>query len=149
MGFAANIDALKSQTFVAQRRALVRGWAKVFKTVEQSYDSTYDPNDPHNRIQWGLPDPQYIQDPKARALAVLASAANQQNIKRAGHYHDLMVIDLRAQGLLRVSLDLFRNVEPDGTPPDFAALDGILQQARISSARRTKIDAMFHARPSP
>lgn len=147
MEAAVNLHALKPDTFVNQRRTLVRGWAQVLKAIERSYDPTYDPNDPNNRPISGLPDPQGISDPKERAWAVAALAANPKKLERASYYHDLSIIDLRAQTLLKTSLDLFRKVEPDGTPPDFAALDGIVQRAGLSSARRTKIDAMFYARP--
>lgn len=149
MGSAVNIDAFKPQTFIAQRRTLVRGWATVLRAIEQSYDPTYDPSDPNNQVIWELPDPRYIADPKAHALAVAAIAANQQNSRRAAYYHDVQNIDLRAQSLLQMSLNLLRQVEPVGTPPDFIALDGILRQAGISDTRRTKIDAMFYARPEP
>ncbi|HEY0396318.1 MAG TPA: hypothetical protein VGD01_17675 [Candidatus Elarobacter sp.] len=149
MEAAVNLHALKPETFVAQRRTLVRGWAQVLKAIEQSYDPAYDPNDRNNWPIRGLPDPQTIPDPTERARVAAALAANSEKIRRASYYHDLSVIDLRAQTLLKTSLDLFRKVEPDGTPADFAALDGILQQAGLSSTRRTKIDAMFYARSAP
>lgn len=144
---AGNLHALKPDTFVAQRRTLVRGWGQVFKAIEDSYDPTYDPNDRNNWPAWGLPDPQGVQDPKARAAAVAAITANQQKIKRASYYHDLNVIDLIAQNALKVQLNQFRKVEPDGTDADFAGLDGILQRSGLSHARRMKINAMFYARP--
>jgi hypothetical protein len=149
MEAAVNLHALKPDNFVAQRRTLVRGWAQLVKTIEQSYDPTYDPNDRNNRPISGLPDPQSIPDPNGRAWAEAALAANSEKIRRASYYHDLLIIDMRAQTELKTSLDLFRKVEPDGTLPDFAALDGILRQAGLSTARRTKIDAMFYARPGP
>jgi hypothetical protein len=148
MGFAGDVNEFKPQTFIAQRRTLVRGWANVIRAIEQSYDPTYDPNDPANRLYWGLPDPQSIQDPKVRASAVAALAANQRNIERSAYHRQVWVLDRQAQTGLHLTLDLLRKVEPDGTPSDFAALDGILQQAGISSARRAKIDAMFYARPN-
>jgi hypothetical protein len=149
MGFALNPDAFTAQTFVAQRRVLVRGWAKVIKTIELSYDPTYDPHDPSNAPQWGLPDPQLIHDPQARQLAIAALAENERRVKRAAYYHDLTIIDLGAQAHLRMSLALLRRIAPAGTPPDAVALDGILQDAAISSARRAKIDALFSASPGP
>ena len=50
---------------------------------------------------------------------------------------------------MKAALDLWRRVEPNGTPADFEALDAILQQAGLSTARRTKIDAMFYERYTP
>jgi hypothetical protein len=146
MEAASNLHALRPDTFVAQRRTYVRGWAQVLKAIEQSYDPAYNPNDPNDRPISGLPDPQSIPDPNRRATVAALVAANPQKLARASYYHDLLVIDMRAQALLRVTLDQFRKVEPDGTPPDYAALDGILQQAGLSAARRTKIDALFYAR---
>ena len=63
------------------------------------------------------------------------------------HYLDVQNVDLLAQSSMKAQLNQFRKVEPDGTDADFAMLDGILQQAGLSSARRTKINSMFYARP--
>ncbi len=143
---AGNLPGFKPDTFVAQRRTLVRGWAQVLKAIEQSYDPTYDPNDRNNWPVWGVPDPQYIKDPQTRAAAVAALAANDQKVKRMSYYHDLHVLDRLAQTTLKVELDQLRRLAPDGTDADFAALDAILQQAGLSSALRTKVNAMFYAR---
>jgi hypothetical protein len=144
-----NVHLLEPETFVAQRRTLVRGFTRVLKTIEQSYDPTYDPNDPKSRPKLGLSEFEGSPDPKFRAWVAAEIAANPEKIRRASYYHDLMVIDMRAQTLLKVTLDLLRKVEPSGTPADFDALDGILQQAGLSAARRAKIDAMFYPRLSP
>ncbi|MDB5071223.1 MAG: hypothetical protein JWM87_2334 [Candidatus Eremiobacteraeota bacterium] len=147
MQAAGNLHALKPDTFVAQRRTIVRGWAQLFKVIDDSYDPTYDPNDPNVRPHWHLPDPQDIPDPNARAAAAAAIAANKQKIARATHYLDVQNVDLLAQSSMKAQLNQFRKVEPDGTDADFTMLDGILQQAGLSSVRRTKINRMFYARP--
>jgi hypothetical protein len=144
---AGNLPGFKPDTFVAQRRTFVRGWAQVLKVIEQSYDPTYDPNDRNNWPAWGFGDPQYIKDPQMQAAAVAALAANDQKVKRMAFYHDRRVLDMLAQATLKVQLDQLRRVAPDGTDADFAELDAILQQAGLSSALRTKINAMFYARP--
>ena len=124
---AGNLHALKPDTFVVQRRTVVRGWAQVLKAIEDSYDPTFDPADPKNRPVW--------------------QHATQQQLARMNHYLDVQHVDMLAQSSLKVQLDQFRKVEPDGTDADFAALDGILQHAGLSSARRMKINSMFYARP--
>jgi hypothetical protein len=143
---AGNLPGFKPDTFVAQRRTLVSGWARVLKAIEQSYDPTFDPNDRSNWPVWGLPDSKYIGDSQLRGAAVAALAANDQKVKRMSSYHDVHVLDLLAQNTLKVELDQLRKVAPDGTDADSAALDAILQQAALSRALRTKIDAMFYAR---
>jgi hypothetical protein len=133
---AGNLPGFQPDTFVAQRRTLVGGWAHVLKAIKQSYDPTYDPNDRNNWPVWGLTDPQYAKDPQTRAAAVAALAANDQKVKRMSFYHDLHVLDLLAQNTLKVELDQLRRLAPDGTDADVAALDTILQQAGLSSALR-------------
>ncbi|HEY0614742.1 MAG TPA: hypothetical protein VGC96_08875 [Candidatus Elarobacter sp.] len=149
MAAAGNLRALTPATFVVRRRTLVRGWAEVLKAIEQSYDRTYDPNDPNNRPRLGLPDPRYARDAQARAAAEAAIAANQQKVTRAAYYHDLAIMDMLAEATMKAELAQFRRVEPDGTDADFPALDEILRRAGLSSARRAKIDAMFDAHPGP
>ncbi len=146
METALQLDSFPSASFVSQRRTLVRGWAAVVKTIEGAYDPTYDFNNPSNRPQWGLPDPNSITDPSAHAQAVAAVAANDVRIKKAAYYHDLSVLDATAQAALQNALDLLRSVEPEGTSADFPALDAILRQSGMSSARRAKIDALFYSR---
>jgi len=147
---AANLSGLRPETWVVQRRTFVRGWAQLLAAIEQSHDPTYDPNDPKDRPIMNLPEPQSFPDnPKTQAWAAVAIAANPKKLARAYYYHDLQIIDMRAQATMKAALDLWRRVEPNGTPADFEALDAILQQAGLSTARRTKIDAMFYERYTP
>jgi hypothetical protein len=124
---AAVYEMVAAGNFVAQRRTVIRGWAQVFKAIEDSYDPTFDPADRKNRPDW--------------------QHANQQQMAEMKHYLDVQHVDMLAQSSLKVQLDQFRKVEPDGPDADFAALDGILQQAGLSSARRMKISSMFYAHP--
>jgi hypothetical protein len=158
---ATSLDALTPENFVTQRRSLVQAYADILKTIEQSYDPTFDPanrNDlPQNCIAppreaggHQLPscaDPNDLKDPVARATYAAALQANDLKNKRAIRYQQLKNIDDVAMSNLSATLDLLRSVAPDGTGPDFAALDAILRQVGLSDARRTKIDAMFYARP--
>jgi hypothetical protein len=144
---AGNLNGLKPNTFVAQRRTLIQGWAELFKAIDDSYDPTYDPDDPKNRPVRNLSNPRDIPDPKLRAAAEAEAAANAQKIARQTHYYDLYRVDVLAQNSLKMQWDQFRRLEPDGTDADFAALDRILQQTGLSNVRRTKVNAMFYARP--
>ncbi|HEY0395113.1 MAG TPA: hypothetical protein VGD01_11525 [Candidatus Elarobacter sp.] len=143
---AGNLNGLKPSTFVAQRRTLIRGWAELFKAIDDAYDPTYDPDDPKNLPARNLPDPRDIPDQKLRAEIAAEVAANPQKIARRAHYFDLYRVDMLAQNSLKMQWDQLRRVEPDGTDADFAALDRILQQTALNTARRTKINAMFYAR---
>lgn len=161
MDGTVNLDALTPQNFVARRRALVQAWAQILKSIEQSYDPTYNPNDPSNIPQPcvtpppdangarlpGCSNPNVIQDPSARAKYLAAIEANKQVTQRWNNYWGLVKLDLRAMRVLQMSLQLLQSVAPDGEGADFTALDAIVQQAGISQARRAKIDGFFYQNP--
>jgi hypothetical protein len=161
MDGTVNLDALTPQNFVARRRALVQAWAQILKSIEQSYDPTYNPNDPSNIPQPcvtpppdangarlpGCSNPNAIQDPSARAKYLAAIEANKQVTQRWNNYWGLVKLDLRAMRVLQMSLQLLQSVAPDGEGADFTALDAIVQQAGISQARRAKIDGFFYQNP--
>jgi hypothetical protein len=146
---AVNLHEFTPATFVGKRRTLVAAWAQVLRTIEQSYDPTYDPNDPANRPLLGLPDPASIRDPRERAIVQAQIAANPEKLQRAARWHDVTEIDLLAQAAIKAQLDQLRRVAPEGTDADFAALDDILRKAGLSSTRRTQIDALFYSRSAP
>ncbi|MGB6986046.1 MAG: hypothetical protein WBD74_08770 [Candidatus Aquilonibacter sp.] len=161
MDGTVNLDALTPQNFVTRRRALVQAWAQILKSIEQSYDPTYNPNDPSNIPQPcvtpppdangarlpGCSNPNAIQDPSARAKYLAAIEANKQVTQRWNHYWGLVKLDLRAMRVLQMSLQLLQSVAPDSEGADFSALDAIVQQAGISHARRAKIDGFFYQNP--
>jgi len=131
---------LSAGAFVTQRRTLVAAWAEVLKRIQQSYDPAYDPHSRANWLVWGLPVPEYVHDPQERAAVVAAIKANDEKAKRAGAWHDVMVVDVLAQAILRVVLSQLHKVAPDGAGDDFAALDAILRRAGLSDATRENID---------
>jgi hypothetical protein len=161
MDGTVNLDALTPQNFVARRRALVQAWAQILRSIEQSYDPTYNPNDPSNIPQLcvvpppdtngnrlpGCADPNKIQDPAVRAKYLAAIEANKQVTVRWNHYWGLVKLDLRAMRALQMSLQLLQLVAPEGVGSDFSALDAIVQQAGISQARRAKIDGFIYGNP--
>jgi hypothetical protein len=147
MQAAGNLYGFRPTTFIAQRRTLVRGWAQLLKVIEDSYDSTYDPDDQKNWPIRNLPEPRTVRDPKLKAIAEADWAANQQKIARQTRYFELNHVDMLALSALKMQLDQLRRAAPDGADADFAALDGILHEAGLSAARRAQIDAMFYARP--
>ncbi len=136
------VATLTPSNFVARRRFLVRAWANILKGIEQSYDPTYDPNNPNNEFSWTCTPsrPGAIQPPNS-CNDTQAQQINRQKANRAGYYVKVQRLDLRAMSGLEASLAVLRNIAPRGTPTDFAALDGILREAGISAQRRTKIDA--------
>ncbi|HEY4439684.1 MAG TPA: hypothetical protein VGN14_04475 [Candidatus Elarobacter sp.] len=133
---AGNPRGFNAETFVAQRRTLVRGWAHVLTVIEGSYDPTYDPNDRSNWPVWGVPPPQTIHDPQLRAAAAAEIAANDKKVARMSLYHDLSVVDALAWSTLRMQLNQLRKIAPAGTDADCVMLGGILQQAGPSPALR-------------
>lgn len=150
---ALNLDELTPQNFIEKRREFVRGWANVIRSIETSYDATFDPN---AYVRCPVPpggnlapcaDPKDITDSYARSTysAQLNAYYNFQHKRR--EFIKLQTIDRGAMNYLQGGLDLMRKVAPDGTSSDFAALDAILGQANVSTSRRSKIDSMFYSRP--
>lgn len=124
-----DIGTLTPQNFVGRRRTIVQAWAEALKVIEQSYDPTFDPNDPKNFFEVGcLPltveaserppaivcnahDVQQLtlQERTAYAEALQANAAKHN---RYNHYNQLVTLDLHAMSSLEASLDLLRDVSP-------------------------------------
>jgi hypothetical protein len=162
MESAVNIDALTPQNFVQQRRQLVQGWAQILKAIDQSYDPTFNPSDPKNipfvcvappreadgRQLLPCANPNDVQDPAARAQYIAAIRANATVAERWNHYQQIARLDQRAMSTLQMSLQLLRSVAPEGSSPDFAAVDSVLVGAGLSSARRAAVDAYFYQSPS-
>ena len=109
---AGDLRALKRETFVAQRRTFVRGWARVLKVIEQSYDPTYDPNDQKNWPITGL-NPAWAPTPEERAREEALLAANPEKLRRSYYYFDVAHIDLLAMVTLRVQLGQFSQSRTD------------------------------------
>lgn len=162
MSGALDIGELTPSNFVPARRALVQSWARIIAVTEASYDQTFNPQDPANipenceippregNVQ--LPscaDPKDVKDPRARAVYEAEIAKNNEVTKRWNTYQQMTHIDRLATTSLRAELDLLRKIQPDGTSPDFAALDDIVRRAGVSDARRRVIDTFFYARARP
>ncbi len=145
MRTASNFRFLTVQNFIVQRRTVVSGWLQILKAIDSAYDPSFDPADRKNFLIWDC-HPWNMQDPKEESLANLELEENQQKTKRWSYYHEVYDLDRHATTLLSMILEEFRSLAPEGTPSDFAALHGIVQRAGLSAARRTAIDAMFHAR---
>jgi len=152
---AVDTRSVSPSDYVTFRRTVMQGWANILKAIEQSYDPTYDPNNPadrpnlcvlpHNGSVTCNISPDQIQDPKERAKYAAALQANALKLQQSYHFHDVSVLDLLAMGALQMHLKGFAAA---GAPSDYAALDGIFRQAGISSSRMVKIDAMLAA-PAP
>ncbi|HEY8298507.1 MAG TPA: hypothetical protein VIG32_10870 [Candidatus Baltobacteraceae bacterium] len=153
MQSALDINAFTPQNFIADRRTLVRGWAQVLRVVASVYDPTFNPHallacpTPPGGMLVPCADPNGIKDPAQRASYAAALATFHHYLKQRLRYQQIHNLDQGAMSNLSLALDSLRKLAPDGTPADFVALDGILQQAGLSDARRTKIDAMLCARP--
>lgn len=153
MQSALSLNQITAQNFIQERRTFVQGWANVLHSVENAYDPTFDPNlHMHCPVPAGgalqpCADPKYISDVGARAAYMAELNAYSQFLNKRQLYIRLEIIDRGAMNYLEGGLDLLRKVAPDGTPSDFTALDAILQNAGLSTARRDAIDATFYARP--
>ncbi len=158
---SVDVQALTPDNFIATRRSFVQGYANVLAAIEKAYEPGYDPLDPKNRPHGCIipppepdgrslhpcTDPKEIHDTKARELYVAAIKADRVKTKRAYRYNRIARLDERAMSVLKVELGVFREIAPEGISPDYAAIDSILQSAGLSSARRSKIDAMLYDTP--
>lgn len=163
MESAADIGSLTPSNFIVERRTLVRGWARILKAVEQSYDPTFDPSnandlpnscvvpprEPSGRQAPACADPSDVKDPQSRAQYIAAIRANDLRRQRTNRYRQLFNIDEAAMSSLEMALQLFNKVAPDNASPDFAALDDILKQAGLGDARRQTLDAWIYRRSGP
>src|SRR5579884_620102 len=144
---ALDVGELTPSNFVAVRRQLVQSWAQIIAVTEHSYDRSFNPADPANIPQTCLmpppdgnrrlpscADPKDIHDPHARALYETELAKNNEVTLRWNTYQQMSQIDRLAMTSLRMQLDVMRKVQPQGAPPDFAALDNIVRSAGISDA---------------
>jgi hypothetical protein len=157
MYIAPDFNGLTPQNFTAQRRIIVAGWANIIKAIDGQYDATFDPKMPP--LPCPMPpqaagaslmpcsDPSLISDPTARAAYAKEMTAYQRFNVQVAHYWAVRKIDESAMTDLEMTLGLFRQLAPKGTPSDFTALDGILQQTGLSSSRRAAIDAMIKPHP--
>jgi hypothetical protein len=158
MGGTVDVDSLTPANFMSRRRELVQAWATIIKVIEQSYDPSFDPkqgfscpippSQPNGQLQ-PCTDPANISDPTARAQYETALANFRVQVAKARRHQQLVNIEGGAFSGLNMSLKLMSEVAPDGTSPDFAALDSILQQTGLASATRAKIDAMFYPGSKP
>lgn len=148
-----DIPHIAPRHYLARRHAIVRAWAQVLRTIELSYDPTFDPKDPKSRpficvsppreasgrILMPCADPNDIEDPQARAAYIAAIEVNRRKRERSNFQMRLRNIDDAAMLGLQFNLASFRRV----APPDSTALDAILRESGISDERRAKIDAML------
>ena len=144
MDATLSIESLTAFNFVARRRAILTGWIRILKTIEQSYHPAFNPN-----LLLGCPvspgltpcaDPSGIPDPVAREN--YAAQLTEFNYYGAqwDQYSKVHRLDERAMTSLLVSIKFLREIEPNRTPPDYEALERIVQQAGLSGTRQAKID---------
>jgi hypothetical protein len=158
MESATDVPSLTPQNFIQQRRLLVEGWAKIIKAIDNSYDPSFNPNNredlpstcviPPGGLQCGA-DPKEITDPQARAQYISQVQENEEKEKQVLHYKQVHILDMAAMSILRSTLELLRDVAPEGGSSDYAALDAILQHNGLNQARRERIDVMLSATPTP
>lgn len=156
---AIDVSSLTPDNFIESRRSLVNGWAQLLRAIETSYDSTFDPTqhfscpEPDRQPDGTQPmpcaDPSVIQNPQERSAYAARLKEFHLKLNQAAHYQEVHNLDEGAMVTLSMGLDLLRKIAPSGAGADFAALDGILRQAGVSSERRSKIDAMIYAGPTP
>jgi len=151
-----NLTSIDPKNYIARRRTLVEGWARILHAIEQSYDPTFNPNNPDDlpercvtpprepdgRNAPSCSDPRDVHDPKARAEYIEALQKNDEKVRRVSYYHDLHNIDDEAMASLEMQLRAFSAVK---APPDSLVLDNILQEAGINNSRRTEIDGWLRA----
>ena len=144
LGRAADLHAIAPEDFVTSRRSLMQAWARILQTIEQSYDPTYDPNDPRQRAVDCVPCTFPQGSPTADEQPAYQAAVQANNVKiaRSQHYLQVHQLDELAMANVRIDLRLF---EMAGAPPDYAALDTIFRQANLSEARLSAIDTMLNA----
>jgi len=149
---AVDMAAIDPRDYVALRRKILSGWARVFETIEASYDSSGYPKmqlscpapgrEPSGRQLYACVDPKYIQDTAVRAAYVAALDVYKAKVRHANFQAGLHDLDDDAMLVLQAQLHSFREVAPS----DFSSLDSILQRAGLSTARRQAIDAMILGR---
>jgi hypothetical protein len=151
---SVDTDKVAPGDYVAFRRTIMQAWSNIMKAIEQSYDPTYDPNNPNDRPNLCVQppggiscnaSPNEIQDPKVRAEYEAALNANALKEQRASHWQHVHLLDELAMSSLQADLQIFATAR---APSDFAALDAIFRQAGIRSSRMAKIDTMLMA-PAP
>jgi len=137
-----NTQTIAPQDLVTIRRSRMQAWAKILQAIEQSYDPTYNPNDPRQMpvdcVACTFPQGRPTADQQAAYEA--AVQANNAKEARVQHYLQVQRLDDRAMASIHAELWLF---EMAGAPPDYAALDAIFRQAGLSAARVSKIDTML------
>lgn len=121
--FSAFVNVGQSRKeLVAERRAVVSAYARVFHDIDQSYDPAFDPNDDRD-----LP-------------STAGGPANSLKSQRSARYIHLRNIDRGASVEMKIVLDFFNHL---GTPPDTGALEDIIARAGLTRQRQQAIDAML------
>jgi len=150
---AANVRTIKSADIVARRRSVVAGFAQVLHQIDLQSDPSFDvtdlgarpsacvppPAEPSGRQLPPCSDPNFISDPATRSKYIDSINANKLKVQQYNRNVSLHYFDDEVMQDIKSVLQSFRS----RAPKDDAALDSILRQADISSARRAKIDAML------
>jgi hypothetical protein len=154
---AYNIGAITPATFIARRRTLAGAWAQIIKSIDDSYDPSFDPSEqlfcpmpPLEASGRQLPPcvtPDSVKDPAARTEYVARLSQFKLRIQRHNYYRQLRNIDELATLSFRMTLSQFNSRAPDGAGPDFAAIDAILRKAGLSDARRAQIEPSIYGNP--
>jgi hypothetical protein len=129
--------SLTPENYIPTRRLIVRMWARVLRAIEDTYDPTFDPNDPSEAF--------VISSMPVGCCGIDAKAIEENNrkIARWNQWHELRNVDLRAMGGLRITLESLNSWSPPGIGNDDKALGKIIRGAGITLKRQVEIDAMF------
>jgi hypothetical protein len=130
--------SLTPENYIPTRRLIVRMWAKVLRAIEDTYDPTYDPNDPKERgVIYSMPVGCCGIDAKA-------IEENNRKIARTNQWAEIRNVDLGAMGGLRMMLEALNTWSPPGIGNDDKALGKIIRDAGITPKRQVEVDAMFY-----
>jgi len=129
--------SLTPQNYIATRRLIVRMWARVLRAIEDTYDPTYDPNDPKQIVV------RYSGPVGCCGIDAKVIEENNRRIARWNQWGELRNLDSGAMVGLRMMLEAFNTWSPPGIGNDDKALEKIIRDAGITPKRQVEIDAMF------
>ncbi len=149
-----DVGLFKGNAFTLQRRAFLSGWAQVLRSIEDSYDPKFDPDE---RLPCPLPrlgeplgiilpavcDPKLIREPQNDSVRNKELQALERYRVSYEHYREVKRLDDESMAILETSVNLLCKMAPAEAPSDYLALDRIFLDSAISDSRRIKIEAML------
>jgi hypothetical protein len=149
---AVDLRRIAPADVVARRRSLVAAYAELLHQIE-SFDPTYNPDDPENlsymclipppepngRQLGSCADPNDIADPATRAKYITALNANATKANRAHNYVQMQILKGSTLNALGFNLQYF-HARAGG---DSMALDAIIRRAGVTDTLRASIEKVF------